>query len=239
MTVRSEFRRSHLFAFAMPCSGLRHAFVAPSDRLRGRSCKALCLSYLRSDSPLDFILVGSRYCSCSGASRGSPALIRLRGSTVARAAGASEVVLHRVSDTHDWACVSVLCSRTTTAKCLSTCLSLCWQGLQFCPASTCEVPHPSRVSLPVAVGYLLDVVRESCLPLAAVAGMQRVRPDLLVIRRLAHWQRLNCASFCRLKSAPPRVEHGPIVVQVAVVVRDLTVGCGLLPKAQSAQKTNP
>lgn len=53
MRAGSRIQRCWFFAFLMPFSRLRHDFVTPSARLRGRSSKALGPSNLRSDSPLD------------------------------------------------------------------------------------------------------------------------------------------------------------------------------------------
>jgi hypothetical protein len=154
----SQLRRSDLFAFAMPCSGLRH--TTPSAGLRGRSCKSRQMSYLLSDYPLYFTSFGDVYCSSNGVSRRRPALTRLDSSTV-------EVVFHGISDNHDWAYISVLCSRAVAAYRFSACLSLRFEGLQSFPVCACRVQPPSNRSLAAAVGYFLDVVRECCLTVAA------------------------------------------------------------------------
>src|SRR5579864_475404 len=108
MRARSQVRQSDLFAFAMPCSRLRHAFVTPSAGLRGRSCKSLQMSYLLSDYPLCFTSFGDLYCSSNGVSRRRPGLTRLDNSTV-------EVVFHGISDNHNWASIFILCSRAVAA----------------------------------------------------------------------------------------------------------------------------
>lgn len=61
MRAGSQLRRSHIFAFPKPFSRLRHAFVTPSDRLRGGSCKSLRARYLLSDFPLAFATLGWSY----------------------------------------------------------------------------------------------------------------------------------------------------------------------------------
>lgn len=70
MRAGSRFRWYWLFAFPLPFCRLRHVFGTPSDRLRDRSCKALGLSNLRSDSPLDFTYVGRSYLGPFGVPHG-------------------------------------------------------------------------------------------------------------------------------------------------------------------------
>ncbi len=85
--MRTGFRfRQHLFcAFRMPSFRLRPAFVTPSARLRGRSSKALELSNLRSDCPLDSAHFGRCYLESSGALNTSRTLGSLAASAVVRA----------------------------------------------------------------------------------------------------------------------------------------------------------
>jgi hypothetical protein len=74
MRVDSWFRRHWFFAFPLPFFRLRHVFGTPSARLRDRSGKALGLSNLRSDSPLDSVPVGASYLDSVGASNSSGTL---------------------------------------------------------------------------------------------------------------------------------------------------------------------
>jgi hypothetical protein len=71
MRADSWFRRYYSFAFPLPFFGLRYVFATPSDRLRDRPGKALGLSNLGSDSPLDCVHVGCSYLDAIGASNGS------------------------------------------------------------------------------------------------------------------------------------------------------------------------
>ena len=74
MRADSWFQRHLLFAFALPFFRLRYVFATPSDRLRHRPGKALGISNLRSDSPLDFVDIGRSYLDPIGASNGSSTL---------------------------------------------------------------------------------------------------------------------------------------------------------------------
>ena len=204
MRARSQLRRSDLFAFAMPCSGLRHAFVTPSAGLRGRSCKSLQMSYLLSDYPLYFTSFGDLHWSSNGVSRRRPALTRLDSSTV-------EVLFHGISDNHDWAYISILCSRAVAAYRFSACLSLRFEGLQSFPVSARQVQPPSNRSLAAPVGYFLGVVRECCLIVAAhcraatyMAGRSG-HQALCALAEIELCQFVSCAKSSQL----------PIVVQVA------------------------
>ena len=73
MSADSWFRRC-FFAFTMPFFRLRRVFATPSACLRDRSGKALGLSNLRSDSPLDSVDVGRSYLDPIGVSSGSRTL---------------------------------------------------------------------------------------------------------------------------------------------------------------------
>jgi hypothetical protein len=66
---------------------LRYVFATPSDRLRDRSGKALGLSKLRSDSPLDSVHVGRSYLDPIQALNGSSTLGSLGVSYVVLANG--------------------------------------------------------------------------------------------------------------------------------------------------------
>lgn len=94
MRAGSRFRRCWFFAFEMPFSRLRHAFAMPSDRLRGRSCKALGLSNLRSDSPLDCAHLGGSYLDPIGASNSSSTLGSSGVSNVVRANSVRGLLFH-------------------------------------------------------------------------------------------------------------------------------------------------
>jgi hypothetical protein len=89
MSVDSWFRRYCFFAFfPLPFFRLRHVFGTPSDRLRDRSGKAVRLSNLRSDSPLNFVHVGRSYLYSVGVSNGSSTSGSLSVSYVVLANGA-------------------------------------------------------------------------------------------------------------------------------------------------------
>ena len=87
MRAAPWFRRYWFFAFPLPFFRLRHVFATPSDRLRDRSGKALGLSNLRSDSPLDPGYVERSYLDSIGASNGYSTLGSL---------GVSYVVIRKV-----------------------------------------------------------------------------------------------------------------------------------------------
>lgn len=207
MRPRSQLRRSDLFAFLMPCSGLRHAFVTPSETRRWRSCKSLTLPYLLSDSPVDCTSVKGLYCGSRAVCRGSSGLIRLDGFTVARVHGTSGDVFDRVRNTHG--CMSILCSRALARNCFPACLSLWVHGLQVCSAGACEDQPPSNLSLELAVGYFLDDVGQPCLTLAAprrVAMCTRGRSDdqaLGALREMKLRQFLSFRKCAHVRAACP------------------------------------
>lgn len=87
MRAGPGFRRCRLFAFPMPSSRLRHVFVTPSVRLRGRCCNALRLNNLRSDSPLDSAHFGRCYLDSIGALNAFSTLGSVAASAVVRANG--------------------------------------------------------------------------------------------------------------------------------------------------------
>jgi hypothetical protein len=87
MRVDSWFRRHWFFAFPLPFFRLRHVFGTPSARLRDRSGKALGLSNLRSDSPLDFVDIGRSYLGYVAASNSYSTSGSLGGSYVVLANG--------------------------------------------------------------------------------------------------------------------------------------------------------
>ena len=94
MRADSWFRRYWFFAFPTPFFRLRLVFATPSDRLRNRSCKALGLSNLRSDSPLDSTHVEGSYLDPVGASDGSSRFGSLGVSNVVRANSVVGLLFH-------------------------------------------------------------------------------------------------------------------------------------------------
>lgn len=93
MRAGSRFQPCWFFAFLMPFSRLRHVFVTPSARLRGRSSKAPGRSNLRSDSPLDSAYFGRWYLDSIGALNASGTLGLLAASVVVRANGVRGLLL--------------------------------------------------------------------------------------------------------------------------------------------------
>jgi hypothetical protein len=213
--ARSQLRRSDLFAFATPCSSLRHGFVTPSAGLPGMSCKSLQMSYLLSDYPLYLTWFGDLYCSSNGASLRRPALTRLDSSIV-------EVAFHGISDNHDWAYISVLCSRAVGAYRFSARLSLRFEGLQSVPVSACQVQPPSNRSLAAAVGYFLGVVRECCLTVAAHCRAATYTPGRTGDQALGALAEIELRQFVSCGKS----RQLPIVVQVRSCSK-LTVGYGV------------
>jgi len=219
--------RCYIFAFRVPSSRLRQAFVTPSARLRRQSRKSLQVRYLRSDSPLYLSSLEDLYRGCHSTSHGTSEP-RLGGCNVVRVAGASEPGSHGAGDIEDWACIPDSYSRAIAEPRFS----ICRRDLQFFRGGTCEVQPLWNSSTGVAVRHFLDVIGECCWTLTAVTGLRRVRPDGLMIKHLTRWHRSSRVRFSGL-NCPASLRAGSDRGSSCAVVGDVAIGCNVLPNREN------